>query len=267
MKNFLCDVVWVRPLLLLCAVLSLWASTSALLHSSEFPEVYRRGTASNNATASAGQVQTVFRNVYEKVAPSVVFISTEKRLPRQGNPLLNDPFFRRFFPPSERSSGPRKSVGLGSGFIISSDGYICTNYHVIKEVDKIKVEILGTEYKAKVAGVDPLADIALLKIEPKKKLTPVRFSNSDTVQVGDWALSIGNPFGLDRSLTVGVVSAVRRNIDELGSAYIQTDASINQGNSGGPLMNYQGEVIGINRFIFSNNLGRWQFGDWFCHSY
>ena len=226
------------------------------LTSSEFPEVYRGGLQKESGSwVAAGNLQENFRQVYKRVSPSVAFINTEKQRRRERNPLLEDPYFRRFFPNSRQQSIPRKSFGLGSGFVISSDGYIATSFHVIKDVDRINVEIEGEKYRARVIAVDPLGDIALLKVKTKKKLKPVRFADSDKVQVGDWALSIGNPFGLDRSLTVGVVSAVRRNVDELGSAYIQTDASINRGNSGGPLLNYRGQVIGINRFIFSNNPG------------
>ena len=156
----------------------------------------------------------------------------------------------------------RTRTGLGSGFVLSEDGFICTNFHVVAPngtiVDKITVVLNGTSYKAEVQGYDQPNDIALLKINPDKKLLPVYLGNSDDVQVGDWAIAIGNPFGLDKSFTVGVISAIARH--DLGGkndrrSYFQTDAAVNPGNSGGPLINIRGEVIGINRMIFSQSGG------------
>jgi len=155
-----------------------------------------------------------------------------------------------------RGSQLQKRTGLGTGFIVSEDGYICTNHHVIAGVDKIRVNINGKNYEAKTIGTDERTDIGLLKIEPGEKLKPVYFGDSEKVQVGDWAIAIGNPFGLDKTFTVGVVSATgRRDVDMMGGSHIQTDASINPGNSGGPLINIYGEVIGINRMIYSKSGG------------
>jgi len=163
-------------------------------------------------------------------------------------------FFRRFFgdrpPPGQQRS-------LGSGFIISEDGYIITNYHVVGDADKITVRLSDREeYEAKVVGTDEKTDIAVVKITPKHQLTAVPLGSSSSLQVGDWVMAIGNPFGLDQTVTVGIVSAKGRVI---GAGpyddFIQTDASINPGNSGGPLLNLKGEVVGINSAIFSQSGG------------
>jgi serine protease Do len=146
--------------------------------------------------------------------------------------------------------------GQGTGFVISSDGYICTNYHVVKKSDKVLVAINGKKYRAKVIGFDPVRDIALLKIRGKVKFKPVYFGNSKKVRIGDFAIAIGNPYGLDKTYTFGIISATgRRSVDIEGNSHIQTDASINKGNSGGPLLNIDGEVIGVNRAIFSRSGG------------
>ena len=210
--------------------------------------------------ANAIDVQKAFRHIYHLYKDSVVSISTEQTVRMRKNPFFQDPFFRDFF--GRRRMMPRKRkqkrTGLGTGFVLSKDGYIATNHHVISRVDKITVKIGNESYKAKIVGSDRLTDLALLKINPKNKLKPVYFGNSDKVQVGDWAIAIGNPFGLDRTFTVGVVSAtVRKDLQTSGRAqnHIQTDASINPGNSGGPLINIYGEVIGINRMIYSKSGG------------
>ena len=205
-------------------------------------------------STKADEIQNVFSKIFLQYKDSVVFITTEQMV-KVRNPLLNDPVLREFFGRSGRSK-LRKRTGLGTGFIISEDGYICTNHHVISGVDRISVNINNTDYEAKVVGTDALTDIGLLKIEPAEKLKPVYFGDSDKMQVGDWAIAIGNPFGLDNTFTVGVVSAVgRREVDLMGGSHIQTDASINPGNSGGPLINIYGEVIGINRMIYSKSGG------------
>ncbi len=205
-------------------------------------------------SSKAFEIQETFRKISELYKDSVVFITTEQ-LVRVRNPFFEDPVMREFFGRGRESQIQRRT-GLGTGFIVSEDGYICTNHHVINGVDKITVNINGTNYSAKIVGSDEKTDIGLLKIEPKGKLSPVYFGDSDKVQVGDWAIAIGNPFGLDKTFTVGVVSAVgRRDVDFMGGSHIQTDASINPGNSGGPLINIYGEVIGINRMIYSKSGG------------
>jgi len=149
------------------------------------------------------------------------------------------------------------TLAQGSGFVISADGYVVTNNHVIDGAQKIQVSFDDREkLDAELVGTDPRTDLALLKINAPGKLKPVYLGDSDKVQVGDWAIAIGNPFGLDRTFTVGVVSAIgRRDVDMMGGSHIQTDASINPGNSGGPLINIYGEVIGINRMIYSQSGG------------
>ncbi|HPD78045.1 MAG TPA: trypsin-like peptidase domain-containing protein [Spirochaetota bacterium] len=210
------------------------------------------------SVADAVKAQDVFRKIFEMNKNSVVFISTEQTIKIQRHPFFDDPFFRQFFGPEFDSPRTQKRTGLGTGFIISEDGYVCTNYHVINGVDKVKVKVDNESFDATIVGGDERTDLALLKLDSKKKFTPVYFGDSDSVKVGDWAIAIGNPFGLDRTFTVGVVSAVaRRDLDMMGGsqAHIQTDASINPGNSGGPLLNIYGEVIGINRMIYSQSGG------------
>ncbi len=212
----------------------------------------------DSSVSDAVKAQEAFKKVYELNKNSVVFISTEQTVKMQQNPFLNDPFFRDFFGPEMKQPKTQKRTGLGTGFIISDDGYICTNYHVVAGVEKVKVKVDKTSYDATVIGYDERTDLALIKINARDKLTPVYFGNSDTVNVGDWAIAIGNPFGLDRTFTVGIISAVaRRDLDLMGGSQtqIQTDASINPGNSGGPLLNIFGEVIGVNRMIYSQTGG------------
>ncbi len=211
-------------------------------------------------TSKALEIQDTFREIYELYKERVVFISTEQTVKIQQNPFMNDPFFREFFgaPGQKQMPKTQKRQGLGTGFIISSDGYICTNHHVIQGVDKVTVKIENKTYDAVVIGSDEATDIALIKIKSNTALKPAFLGNSDLVKVGDWAIAIGNPFGFDKTFTVGVVSATgRHDVDLMGSSLslIQTDASINPGNSGGPLININGEVIGINRMIYSQSGG------------
>ena len=199
---------------------------------------------------NAWEIQGSFRKIYELYKDRVVFISTEQQIK-----IPYHPFYEMFGYPQVQ-----KQTGLGSGFVLSEDGYICTNFHVVgpngRLVDRITVIIDNDSYKAEVKGYDPKIDIALLKIEPRKKLLPVYIGSSDDVRVGDWAIAIGNPFGLSKSFTVGVVSATgRKDVSNDRESYIQTDAAINPGNSGGPLINIRGEVVGINRMIYSQSGG------------
>lgn len=202
-------------------------------------------------------------NTAKKAKRSVVNISTTQKLQRRSGRQRRpspfggeDPFeefFRRFFP----DPSPDQPRSLGSGFIISEDGYIVTNNHVIGEADKITVRLSDEEeYQATVIGSDQRTDLALIKIEPSSPLTAIPLGDSEALQVGDWVMAIGNPFGLEQTVTVGIVSAKGRVI---GAGpyddFIQTDASINPGNSGGPLLNLRGEVVGINSAIFSRGGG------------
>lgn len=206
-----------------------------------------------------------FASLAEQLKPSVVNISTAKtvkqrspsfrgpRTPGGGDPF--DEFFERFF--REAPQSPHKERALGSGFIISADGYILTNDHVVDGADEIKVKLSdGREFSGEVRGLDPKLDLALIKIETGEDLPFARMGESDNIKVGEWVMAIGNPFGLEQTVTVGIVSAKGRVI---GAGpyddFIQTDASINPGNSGGPLFNVKGEVVGINTAIVAGGQG------------
>ena len=204
---------------------------------------------------SAIKYQEAIREIYKEVNPAVIRIETEQTVELQ-NPFFNDPMFRRFFQVPDQATKQKKS-GLGSGFIISSDGYAVTNHHVVEKVDKITVKLTtGKEYKAKLIGSDPSSDIALIKIEGGKNLKVVHMGDSDKIEVGDFALAIGNPFGLQSTLTTGIISSKGQDVNSAdGVSRIQTDTSINPGNSGGPLINIRGEVIGINQMIYSQSGG------------
>ncbi|MFW6364909.1 MAG: trypsin-like peptidase domain-containing protein [Spirochaetota bacterium] len=218
----------------------------------------------SSKVADALETQNAFNEIFDLYRDRVVFISTEQTVQVPQNPFYNDPFFRDFFGEQmPRGGGERTRTGLGSGFILSNDGYICTNHHVVANVDKVEVKIGEETFDAKIIGSDARTDLALLKIESDAKLSPVFLGNSDEVKVGDWAIAIGNPFGLDKTFTTGVISAVaRKDLDLMGGSqtHIQTDASINPGNSGGPLININGEVIGINRMIYSRSGGNMGIG-------
>jgi serine protease Do len=197
----------------------------------------------------------------EKISPSVVNITTsttvEGRTGPQGIVPEGSPF-EDFFRDRNNGEGdrPRRSSALGSGFVISEDGFVVTNNHVIEGADEILVEFFnGEELKAEVIGTDPNTDIALLKVESEDALPYVSFGNSDTARVGDWVIAMGNPLGQGFSVSAGIVSARNRELSGTYDDYIQTDAAINRGNSGGPLFNMDGEVIGVNTAILSPNGG------------
>ncbi len=196
-----------------------------------------------------------FADLAEKLMPSVVNISTTQTIKTQSTPFPfqfppGSPFedmFKEFERPTER-----KATSLGSGFIIDKDGTVVTNNHVIANAEDIIVRVNNKEYEANVIGSDPYADVAVLKIQSSEKFTPVQFGNSDKARVGDWVIAIGNPFGLGGTVTSGIISARNRDINLTRyDDFIQTDASINQGNSGGPLFNLEGKVIGINTAIIA----------------
>ena len=204
---------------------------------------------------NAKTIPESFADLAEKLMPSVVNISTTQTIKTNGNQLPfqfppGSPFeemFKDFNQPTER-----KATSLGSGFIINKNGTIVTNNHVINNAEDILVKIGNKEYEAKVLGADPYSDLAVLKIDTKEKLIPVKFGNSDKARVGDWVVAIGNPFGLGGTVTSGIISARNRDINLTRyDDFIQTDASINQGNSGGPLFNLNGDVIGINTAIIA----------------
>ena len=203
-------------------------------------------------------IPSSFADLAERLMPSVVNISTTTTVTTQSNPFPfqfppGSPFedmFKEFGAPQER-----QSAALGSGFIIDEKGIVITNNHVIQDADDIIVRVDGDkDYKAKVIGADPLSDIAVLQLKTKEKFTPVKFGNSDKARIGDWVIAIGNPFGLGGTVTSGIISARNRSIGLTRyEDYIQTDASINSGNSGGPLFDMNGDVIGINTAILGRS--------------
>ena len=204
-----------------------------------------------------------FAELAEQVSPSVVNITTSTVVasrtgPRgvvpEGSPF--EDFFREFQDRQEDGERPRRSSALGSGFVISEDGYVVTNNHVIDGADEILVEFFsGEELPATVVGKDPNTDIALLKVDSEEPLPFVSFGDSDTARVGDWVMAVGNPLGQGFSVSAGIVSARNRALAGNYDDYIQTDAAINRGNSGGPLFNMNGDVVGVNTAILSPNGG------------
>ena len=212
------------------------------------------------AVVSSAAVQYIpasFKDLAEKVRPSVVNISTVSTIKMGGDPLsdqfFNDDFYQRFFGVPKQQM---KRQSLGSGFIVSPDGYILTNNHVVDKADEITVKLYNQkEFKAKVIGTDKDTDLAVIKINAEN-LPPILMGDSDRIDVGDWVLAVGSPFGLEQTVTQGIISAKGRII---GAGpyddFLQTDAAINPGNSGGPLINMNGEVIGINTAISSTSGG------------
>ena len=201
-----------------------------------------------------------YADVADKTMPAVVNISTDKLVDTSANnPMMNDPMFRRFFnmPDDDVHNNPeRMEHSVGSGIIISSDGYILTNNHVVGDATKIRVTFVGDkEYEAEIIGTDPPTDVALIKI-PAENLPFIQIGDSDRLRVGDQVMAIGNPFGVGQTVTLGIVSALGRNIGLMDySDLIQTDASINPGNSGGALVNMQGELVGMNAAMMSRSGG------------
>ena len=211
-----------------------------------------------NINSFSQSIPSSFADLAEKLMPSVVNISTTQTVTTTTNPFPfqfppGSPFedmFKEFGTPQER-----QSTALGSGFIIDEKGIVVTNNHVIQDAEDIIVRVNGDkEFKAKVIGADPLSDIAVLQLETKEKFIPVKFGNSDQARIGDWVIAIGNPFGLGGTVTSGIISARNRSIGlSRYEDFIQTDASINSGNSGGPLFDMNGDVIGINTAILGRS--------------
>ncbi|WP_095590542.1 DegQ family serine endoprotease [Actibacterium ureilyticum] len=214
--------------------------------------------------AQARSAPDSFADLAAKISPSVVNITTSTTVAAstgpgpvvpEGSPF--EDFFRDLVPDGNNSGPrPRRSQALGSGFVISEDGFIVTNNHVIEKADEILIEFFeGGELEATVVGTDPNTDIALLKVESDDPLPFVSFGDSDLMRVGDWVMAMGNPLGQGFSVSAGIVSARNRALSGTYDDYIQTDAAINRGNSGGPLFNMDGEVIGVNTAILSPNGG------------
>jgi serine protease Do len=229
------------------------------------------------------QLSTTFTQIAKQLEPSVVNISTEYRpkaqtraTPNRNRRQIQPPddddqgddsglpdLFQRFFGNPFGEGTPeaqRRGFALGSGVVVDKAGYILTNNHVVDKADRIQVKFAGdpTQYEAKVVGTDPQTDLAVIRVEGKKDMTPAKIGNSDAVQVGDWAVAIGSPFGFQATVTTGIISAKERDIPGDSTQFqhfLQTDAAINPGNSGGPLLNIRGEVIGINTAIASRSGG------------
>ncbi len=218
------------------------------------------------SSARAFSMLPDFAPLAKSAGPAVVNISTEREIASPVMNMFNFPGMERFFEqfgiPFDTRQGPaptRKSTALGSGFIISSDGYIVTNNHVVEGADKITVIMNGKESEplpAKIIGTDSETDLALIRVESSKALPVLKFGDSDAMEVGEWVVAIGNPLGLNNTVTAGILSAKGRNIHAGPfDNFLQTDASINPGNSGGPLINMKGEVIGINTAISATGQG------------
>ncbi|GAB4217252.1 MAG: HhoA/HhoB/HtrA family serine endopeptidase [Synechococcales cyanobacterium] len=228
------------------------------------PAAFAQSPELSTATAFAASVGTNFiANVAQQVGPAVVRIDSERTVRRSRSPedyFFNDPFFREFFPEAPRMPQERRQQGTGSGFIISQDGRIITNAHVVDGSDRVTVVLKdGRRFDGQVLGSDPVTDIAVVKIEASQ-LPTVPLGSSVNLQPGQWAIAIGNPLGLDNTVTAGIISALGRSSGQVGVpdkrvAFIQTDAAINPGNSGGPLLNERGEVIGVNTAIIQGAQG------------
>lgn len=223
-----------------------------------------RASAADQIVAQAAPQRGSFvAAAVNRVGPAVVRIDTERTITRQRDPFLNDPFFRHFFGDGMMMpQGPyeERLQGQGSGFIISSDGTILTNAHVVADADRVTVILKdGRRLEGTVRGVDEVTDLAVVKVS-EGGLPVAPLGDSDQVQVGDWAIAVGNPFGLDNTVTLGIVSTLNRSsalagIPDKRLDFIQTDAAINPGNSGGPLLDENGQVIGINTAIRANAAG------------
>lgn len=220
------------------------------------PALAATSAAQNVKTAVSPVGTDIIANTVAKTSPAVVKIETlQKSNTQRIDPFFNDPFFREFFgTPGPYKIEPDVRQGMGSGFIISDDGYVLTNEHVISGATEIKVYINDQEkpLTAKIIGSDAELDLAVLKISANKELPYLELGNDDNIKVGEWVIAIGNPYGLDHTVTTGVISAKGRPVQVEDRQYknlLQTDASINPGNSGGPLLNLSGRVIGINTAV------------------
>jgi S1-C subfamily serine protease len=250
-----------RPIRALCRGAAGVAAATMVM---ALPPVVPAGPGSARAQAAAAALgrQSFVAAAVRRAGPAVVTIDTERTVASGGGGLprglLNDPIFRQFFglapsaPPSARTERSQ-----GSGFIFQSEGLILTNAHVVERSDRVTVGLQnGRRVEGKVVGLDRLTDLAVVKLQGDGPWPVAALGNSDALQVGDWAIAVGNPFGLDNTVTLGIVSSLNRNASKLGITdkrldLIQTDAAINPGNSGGPLLNADGEVVGINTLVRS----------------
>jgi serine protease DegQ len=199
-----------------------------------------------------------FSRAAQKVMPSVVNIFTTSTVKAPSHPFMDDPRFRFFFGDEFEDGQPQQNSSLGSGVIVSQDGYILTNHHVVESAEQIEIAFAdGRNAKGRIVGTDPETDLAVLKVDVNYPLPAITFANGDAVHVGDIVLAIGNPFGVGQTVTMGIVSALKRNHLGLSTFenFIQTDAAINPGNSGGALVDASGNLLGINSAIYSPNGG------------
>ena len=239
---------------------SVWAAS---LPSSEAAVPIETHSQVAQVPAASSRRSTSFVSAaVDRMGDAVVRINTERTITRNPDPMMNDPFFRRFFGDGQMPIAPfeERLEGQGSGFIVDQTGTILTNAHVVEQADRVTVTLKdGRSVEGKVLGADAVTDLAVVKINLAEK-TIAPLGDSDQVHVGDWAIAVGNPLGLDNTVTLGIVSTLNRSsalagIPDKRLDFIQTDAAINPGNSGGPLLNEQGEVIGINTAIRANAMG------------
>jgi len=215
--------------------------------------LYENQPGSSNANPTGS-----FSAAAQKVMPAVVNIFTTSEIKNPNNAFMDDPRFRFFFGDQFEDNSPQQAFSLGSGVLVSHDGYILTNHHVVEAADQIEVALAdGRKAKGRIIGSDPETDLAVIKIDLGSNLPAITFGQSDQAQVGDIVLAVGNPFGVGQTVTMGIVSAVKRNHLGLNAFenFIQTDAAINPGNSGGALVDVNGNLIGINSAIYSPNGG------------
>ncbi|MDF5710651.1 MAG: HhoA/HhoB/HtrA family serine endopeptidase [Nostoc sp. S4] len=240
-------------------VLPSQAEPAPLAPAVDTPEIIAQRQSPATSTIGSSSFVTAAVN---RVGTSVVRIDTERTITRRMDPFLQDPFFRRFFGDGLPQQMPSEQLrGLGSGFILDKSGLVLTNAHVVDKADKVTVRLKdGRSFEGKVQGIDEVTDLAVVKINAGNDLPVAPLGSSSNVQVGDWAIAVGNPLGFDNTVTLGIVSTLKRSSAQVGITdkrldFIQTDAAINPGNSGGPLLNGRGEVIGINTAIRPDAMG------------
>jgi len=226
------------------------------------PRAARSGVVTLYQNAPEEPTETLngpgFSRAAQKVMPSVVNIFTTSEVRQPSHPFMDDPRFRFFFGDEFEDNLPQQNSSLGSGVIVSQDGYILTNHHVVESADQIEVAFAdGRNTKGHIVGTDPETDLAVIKVDVSDPLPAITFANADAVHVGDIVLAVGNPFGVGQTVTMGIVSALKRNHLGLNTFenFIQTDAAINPGNSGGALVDASGNLLGINSAIYSPNGG------------
>jgi Do/DeqQ family serine protease len=240
-------------------VLPSQAEPAPLTAAGDAPELIAQRQSPVNAAIGSSSFVTAAVN---RVGTAVVRIDTERTITRRVDPFLEDPLFRRFFGEGLPQQMPSEQLrGLGSGFILDKSGLVLTNAHVVDKADKVTVRLKdGRTFEGKVQGIDEVTDLAVVKINAGNDLPVAPLGSSNNVQVGDWAIAVGNPLGFDNTVTLGIVSTLKRSSAQVGISdkrldFIQTDAAINPGNSGGPLLNDRGEVIGINTAIRPDAMG------------